>query len=107
MFRIGSIKKGLFQVIRPYLVFLLYRKSLVILGNNYSAYFNELHGPKIISNIILMGCQNTFKEGSVSGSGTGPGDPASRGPAMPDPPRHFPMSGSVSVSTFLCPVSCP
>ena len=23
--------------------------------------------------------------GSVSGSGTGPGDPGSRGPAMPDP----------------------
>ena len=26
-----------------------------------------------------------FQEGSVSGSGTGPGDPGSRGPAMPDP----------------------
>ena len=26
-----------------------------------------------------------FFLGSVSGSGTGPGDPGSRGPAMPDP----------------------
>ena len=26
-----------------------------------------------------------FVNGSVSGSGTGPGDPGSRGPPMPDP----------------------
>ena len=26
-----------------------------------------------------------FVKGSVSGSGTGPGDPGSRGPALPDP----------------------
>ena len=26
-----------------------------------------------------------FLKGSVSGSGTGPGDPGSRGPALPDP----------------------
>ena len=26
-----------------------------------------------------------FQKGSVSGSGNGPGDPGSRGPAMPDP----------------------
>ena len=30
-------------------------------------------------------CKSTFSIGSVSGSGTGPGDPGSRGPALPDP----------------------
>ena len=29
--------------------------------------------------------QTSFENGSVSGSGTGPGDPGSRGPALPDP----------------------
>ena len=34
---------------------------------------------------IPFGHLQTFPYGSVSGSGTGPGDPGSRGPAMPDP----------------------
>ena len=29
--------------------------------------------------------KHNIPEGSVSGSGTGPGDPGSRGPALPDP----------------------
>ena len=44
-----------------------------------------------------------IRKGSVSGSGTGPGDPGSRGPALPDP-ETFPYEWLGSGSTFLCPV---
>ena len=38
------------------------------------------------SNVLFWLTRDTLNNyGSVSGSGTGPGDPASRGPAMPDP----------------------
>ena len=52
----------------------------------------------------------TFTKGSVSGSGTGPGDPGSRGPALPDP-ETFPcewlgvrqyISMSVIGNTLVC-----
>ena len=35
--------------------------------------------------ILAVSTATDLLEGSVSGSGTGPGDPGSRGPAMPDP----------------------
>ena len=35
--------------------------------------------------IFMHAYRRHFQKGSVSGSGTGPGDPGSRGLAMPDP----------------------
>ena len=40
----------------------------------------------LFGNVIDLISQGlAFSKGSVSGSGTGHGDPGSRGPAMPDP----------------------
>ena len=51
-------------------------------------------------------CNHDISKGSVSGSGTGPGDPGSRGPALPDP-ETFPykwlgVRQYISMSCISC-----
>ena len=52
-----------------------------------SSYVNHISG-YVLTLKETMSCPlfpDSYPFGSVSGSGTGPGDPGSRGPALPDP----------------------
>ena len=52
---------------------------------------------------VFFSFQGGFSKGSVSGSGTGPGDPGSRDPALPDP-ETFPYEW-LGVRQYI-PMSC-
>ena len=53
---------------------------------NHSKGLTKENDPYLTHIIVyIYKCKKCFSNGSVSGSGTGPGDPGSRGPAMPDP----------------------
>ena len=67
----------------------------------YFAYTKVLYQLRLICAFVLA-----YAKGSVSGSGTGPGDPGSRGPALPDP-ETFPyewlgVRQYISVSCISC-----